>query len=84
MSNNAEEKIECPVCQWEPDGKPYWMCHCGHQWNTFATYGECPSCGHVHKTTQCIACIELSPHPEWYVDLQNIELEIGQTEKAKT
>ncbi|MFT5914516.1 MAG: putative C2H2 Zn-finger protein [Flammeovirgaceae bacterium] len=81
MSKNAEEHIECPKCQWEPDGKPYWMCHCLHMWNTFETYGKCPSCGFVHKDTQCISCGKLSPHPDWYVDLQNIDLEIEVAEE---
>ncbi|UZR94134.1 hypothetical protein [Chondrinema litorale] len=74
--SNTEEKIACPKCTWEPDGKPYWRCHCGCIWNTFDTYGKCPDCGFVHKKTQCISCAQLSPHPDWYLDLDGIELEL--------
>ena len=68
-----EEKIECPLCAWEPDGQPYWMCdQCGHQWNTFQTYASCPSCGHRHRDTQCPDCSKVSPHEEWYVFLNGM------------
>lgn len=78
---NSEEKIACPKCKWEPDGGKYWSCNCGHHWNTFETYGKCPACGKVHKDTQCPKCIEWSPHPEWYLDLENITLKLDQVEK---
>jgi hypothetical protein len=34
-------RIRCPKCEWEPDGKPYWRCSCGHRWDTFSTGGRC-------------------------------------------
>ncbi|MCS6832862.1 MAG: hypothetical protein NZ521_04765 [Flammeovirgaceae bacterium] len=83
---NAEEHIECPKCRWQPDGGEYWRCDkCHFIWNTFATYGKCPSCGHVHKKTQCPACTVISPHVDWYVDLPNVSLEEEEevVEKAK-
>ena len=69
---NEKEKIECPLCKWEPDGKPYWVCSkCETQWNTFSTGGVCPSpsCMHKHKDTQCISCQKHSPHIDWYKGL---------------
>ncbi len=32
--------------------------------------------GFVHKKTQCISCSQLSPHPDWYLDLDGIELDL--------
>ncbi|MDW7692116.1 hypothetical protein R9C00_14755 [Flammeovirgaceae bacterium SG7u.111] len=78
MSENKEEKIMCPKCTWEPDGGDYWQCHCMHVWNTFNTYGKCPACGHVHKTTQCPACSQLSPHADWYLELDSIPVPEGE------
>lgn len=72
----SESKIKCPKCEWEPDGRSYWLCdECNTSWNTFDTYGKCPSCGHVHRDTQCPPCRVISPHVEWYVDLDNMDLE---------
>jgi hypothetical protein len=78
-----EEKILCPKCEWEPDGYPYWMCHCGYVWNTFDTYGKCPKCGYIHRNTQCIECGKTSPHPDWYVDIVNFEIEELITQEQK-
>lgn len=78
MGNNKEEKIMCPKCEWEPDGGAHWMCHCSYVWNTFATYGKCPKCSKVHKQTQCPKCHQQSPHEDWYIDLQNIDLNIEE------
>jgi hypothetical protein len=69
--------IRCPKCKWEPDGKPYWACSCGHQWDTFATAGRCPQCGKIWKDTQCVAaehggCLAWSPHLDWYDGLDEI------------
>ena len=47
-------KVRCPKCKWEPDGKPYWRCSCGHKWDTFSTGGRCPACQKVWEETQCI------------------------------
>lgn len=80
---NAEEHIECPKCHWQPDGGEYWWCNkCNHVWNTFATYGKCPSCGHVYKDTQCPACSIFSPHVDWYVDLPSISYDEVIAEKT--
>jgi hypothetical protein len=74
MTTN-DEKISCPKCTWEPDGKAYWGCTCGVFWNTFDTYGKCPGCGKVWKDTQCPACAAWSPHADWYTELPGIQLE---------
>ena len=70
-----EIRIECPQCGWEPDGQPYWMCTCGHNWNTFDTAGRCPACGKQWEHTQCIppagGCPEWSPHLDWYKGLDD-------------
>ena len=71
-----EIKIHCPKCHWEPDGKPYWQCTCGHNWDTFSTGGRCPSCAKVWEETQCIphagGCDKISPQLDWYVGLDDI------------
>jgi hypothetical protein len=73
--------IECPKCQWRPDGGPYWQCTCGTTWNTFATQGICPGCGKRWKDTQCIQwnCQAWSPHVDWYV----IPLNLGELLEAE-
>ena len=65
-----EEKIACPKCEWEPDGKPYWHCdNCQARFDTFETTAICPNCRKQFRDTQCIACREFSPHPDWYRNL---------------
>ncbi|MEM8906980.1 MAG: hypothetical protein AAGD05_03965 [Bacteroidota bacterium] len=77
----SELKIECPKCQWEPDGGAHWQCTCGHVWNTFDTAGRCPACGFQWKETWCpsvLGCGRCSPHLDWYKNLDDllaIELE---------
>ncbi|PUZ22445.1 hypothetical protein DCM91_14335 [Chitinophaga costaii] len=75
-------KIRCPKCKWEPDGKPYWQCSCGHVWDTFTTGGRCPACQKVWEDTCCIyppaGCLQWSPHLDWYEHLDNILLEIRE------
>jgi hypothetical protein len=72
----SEVKIVCPNCNWAPDGKPYWECHCGHVWNTFETAGRCPSCHFQHNYTQCVAhaggCTTYSLHVDWYQGLEEM------------
>ena len=80
---DSEEKIRCPKCKWEPHAADLWQCSCGTFWNTFTTYGQCPSCKKVWKDTQCPACWKWSPHADWYVDLQNISIETTIDEKAE-
>lgn len=86
----AELRIACPKCDWEPDGKPYWSCTCGHIWNTFDTAGRCPQCRKQWEWTACIpyagGCSSMSPHLDWYRGLddwlrERLE-EIAQEEKT--
>jgi RNA polymerase subunit RPABC4/transcription elongation factor Spt4 len=82
-----EEKVRCPQCEWEPDGGAYWQCHCGHVWDTFETYGQCPNCKTVHRHTQCPMCHRWSPHADWCIDLPPIhfeEMENSQSNPKKT
>jgi len=69
-------KIRCPKCEWEPDGKPYWRCDCGHRWDTFSTGARCPVCTKIHEYTQCPTngggCYQWSPHLDWYDGLDDI------------
>ncbi|MGB3182128.1 MAG: hypothetical protein WBB45_12110 [Cyclobacteriaceae bacterium] len=71
-----ELKIACPKCEWEPDGGPHWTCTCGHTWNTFETYGKCPSCTRVWRDTRCPdsagGCGGWSKHADWYHNLDEI------------
>ena len=70
-------RIRCPLCQWQPDSSSRWACSdCGHPeyfynacgmvWNTFATGGRCPGCGHQWRWTSCLNCWEWSLHEDWY------------------
>ena len=70
-----EIHICCPPCEWEPGPDDAWQCYCGHVWNTFQTYGQCPACGYVHRHTQCLACNRFSPHADWYRNLPGLDQE---------
>ena len=59
-------RIRCPKCRWNPRAHDRWMCHCGHTWNTFDTRAKCPGCGYQWTETACLACLEMSPHENWY------------------
>lgn len=73
---NEELKIECPHCQWEPDGKPHWFCSkCSNNWDTFSTFAKCPACRYVHRYTQCIRCSVISEHYKWYKNLDGPSVE---------
>ena len=64
--------ISCPKCRWKPSANDKWQCSCGHVWNTFSTFGECPACAKKWLHTKCQtlkACGKWSPHIEWYHDL---------------
>jgi hypothetical protein len=72
-------RIRCPLCGWEPDGKPYWGCEkCFASFDTFKTRAHCPNsflpstdagyCDNRWDETQCIACQRMSPHDDWYVE----------------
>ena len=77
-----EQKIQCPKCDWEPDGGKYWQCDvCEHVWDTFRTGGKCPHCGEVYKETSCIACGESSSHVDWYRDWPEIKI-AGENKKT--
>lgn len=58
--------IECPQCEWSPDGGKHWGCTCGHIWNTFDTKGKCPKCKTQWEDTRCPGCGSMSSHKTWY------------------
>jgi len=69
--------IRCPLCTWRPLASSRWSCHwqdtpepffeaCGTVWNTFATRGRCPGCGHQWRWTSCLRCGQWSLHVDWY------------------
>ena len=71
-------RIRCPLCGWQPNRSSVWQCitgagnpepsftGCGTAWNTFATRGLCPGCGHQWRWTSCLRCAGWSLHVEWY------------------
>jgi DNA-directed RNA polymerase subunit RPC12/RpoP len=71
-------RIRCPLCAWRPSDSNAWSCiwtpgtpeprfpGCGATWNTFATRGRCPDCGHQWRWTSCLRCGQWSPHDDWY------------------
>jgi hypothetical protein len=72
-------RIRCPLCGWEPDGKPYWGCEkCYAVFDTFKTRAHCPNafkapsdpgyCNNSWHETQCIGCHRMSPHDDWYAE----------------
>ena len=61
-----EPRIRCPKCQWTPSAEDRWSCKCGFLWNTFDTGGVCPRCMFQWRITQCLRCLEMSPHSDWY------------------
>ena len=77
-----EANIRCPKCEWKPLPDSTWGCDCGHAWNTFDTYGQCPRCRKVWKNTQCLTCAKWSPHADWYLDLGEVVLEELWAEKT--
>ena len=80
-------KIKCPQCQWEPDGKAYWECHCGHVWNTFETAGRCPECHFQHNYSQCVAhaggCTHYSLLLDWYHGLDQAVDDLVETVRTR-
>ena len=72
----SSEGIRCPKCAWRPGSSDRWSCDwtlpeaffrsCGSSWNTFATRGQCPGCGHRWHWTSCLRCGGWSPHDDWY------------------
>jgi len=72
-------RIRCPRCRWRPRPSDRWFCApcddpeyfaggCGTCWNTFATGGRCPGCGHRWRWTACLHCSRWSLHADWYED----------------
>lgn len=72
-------RIRCPKCSWRPSESDRWCCYwtgpdipeprfdsCGTLWNTFKTRGRCPGCTHRWQWTSCFACLQWSPHEQWY------------------
>lgn len=59
-------RIRCPKCAWEPRKEDRWQCRCLHLWNTFDTRGACPACSLKWQVTQCLHCLTMSPHEDWY------------------
>jgi hypothetical protein len=70
-------RIRCPLCGWQPTASSRWTCECrgtpeppfaccGAVWNTFATRGRCPGCGHQWIWTSCLRCGGASRHEDWY------------------
>jgi hypothetical protein len=82
MALNPE--IYCPRCEYRPKADDRWDCTptCGTRWHTFWTGGVCPGCGVRWPTTQCPACAEHSPHPDWYHYPPDAEIQ-GALEKQK-
>jgi Uri superfamily endonuclease len=70
-------RICCPLCRWQPRASDRWFCApcehpeyfddgCAACWNTFATRGRCPGCGHQWRWTACLNCAGWSLHADWY------------------
>jgi hypothetical protein len=66
--------IQCPTCEWKPDGEKHWACSCGHKWNTFKTKGKCPKCNTQWEDTSCPGCGKSRPHIDWYKTKEEIDL----------
>lgn len=66
FKKNKRSIIQCPNCEWKPDGGVYWACDCGHQWNTFETKGKCPACQKQWTETYCPGCSQMPLEKDWY------------------
>lgn len=76
--------IQCPVCEWQPDGNKHWACSCGHRWNTFKTKAQCPKCKTEWANTHCPGCRKSSPHVDWYKTPKEIEaIENSENQKLR-
>ena len=75
--DDAFGRIRCPLCSWQPSASSLWCCDCRWTpepffqgcrttWNTFATRGRCPGCGHQWLWTSCLRCDQFSLHEDWY------------------
>ena len=74
-------RIYCPKCEWAPGPHDRWACGpgCGTVWNTFDTRARCPGCGKQWRLTQCLRCLRLSPHEDWYHDDEDVAEESGES-----
>jgi hypothetical protein len=65
---------------WKPLPSSQWSCLpvCGHLWNTFDTAGVCPQCDEHFEHTQCLRCLQFSPHRQWYHDADPSEKKLEQ------
>jgi hypothetical protein len=58
--------LRCPECGWVPFALRAWKCKgCGFVWDSFATGGVCPRCGHAHEEAACVRCRRISPYERW-------------------
>src|SRR5262245_7504155 len=59
-------EFRCPECGWVPFALNAWKCkQCGFVWDSFATGGICPRCGHKHEETACVRCRRISANERW-------------------
>ena len=65
-AGTRKPRIRCPKCSWQPRKDDLWGCFCETAFHTFDTRGRCPGCGEQWDHTQCLSCLEWSPHLDWY------------------
>lgn len=83
---NNDLTIQCPICEWQPDGYEHWTCSCGHKWNTFKTKAKCPKCKTQWENTSCPGCGKSTPHNDWYKtkeEIEELDKSVSQELKAK-
>ncbi|HEV3259701.1 MAG TPA: hypothetical protein VG013_22730 [Gemmataceae bacterium] len=68
VQRTRRRERRCPHCGWVPFALNAWKCKgCGLVWDSFATGGVCPRCGHRHEETACPRCRRISPDRQWSV-----------------
>jgi Zn-dependent protease len=56
----------CPSCKAAPVVAALWGCgRCSHEFDTFASRGQCPNCALPFETTSCPECGHAHPMSEW-------------------
>jgi hypothetical protein len=83
VAMKREVRIYCPKCAWEPGPGDRWSCTCGCAWNTFTTFGKCPTCGREWNQTQCLSCARWSPHQDWYHEMQGDDSGVHEHQPAE-
>ena len=71
-ADDAPLRIRCPLCKWNHDWRPHWMCElCDAVFDTFLTRAHCPdpTCGNSWELTWCPTCHQPSPHEDWWVKI---------------